>query len=128
MPEVTSTRHVLAVRDLAQATSYFVDVLGFSQDPIHADGWSFLSMDGFKLMLGECPYDVPASQTANHSYFALVLVTGIDTLYEEFCSRGATFAVPIGDRPWGLREFCVRTPEGHRIVFAQPIDLGANRE
>jgi uncharacterized glyoxalase superfamily protein PhnB len=119
MPEVISTRHVLAVRDLGQATDYFVDVLGFKQDPISAKGWSFLSLDNFQIMLGECPDDVPAAETNNHSYFAFAMVRDVDALYEKLRSRGASFAVEIGDRPWGFREFCVRTPEGHRIVFAQ---------
>lgn len=121
MSEIISTRHVLAVLDLKTSTDYFVNVLGFHVDPIDANGWSFLSRDGFRLMLGKCVNDVPASETNNHSYFASALVTDIDALYAEFQSRGALFAAEIGDRPWGLREFCVRTPEGHRIVFAQVI-------
>lgn len=128
MPEIISTRHVLAVNDLRKTTDYFVNVLGFHTDPINADGWSFLSRDGFRLMLGECVDDVPASRTNNHSYFASALVTDIDSLYAEFRSRGASFAAEIGDRPWGLREFCVRAPEGHRIVFAQLIAERLNRD
>ena len=121
MPQVISTRHVLAVRDLGQATDYFVDVLGFKRDPISVKGWSFLSLDNLQVMLGECPDDVPASETNNHSYFAFAMVRDVDALYEKLRSRGASFAVEIGDRPWGFREFCVRTPEGHRIVFAQKL-------
>lgn len=121
MPQVISTRHVLAVRDLSQATDYFVDVLGFKRDPISEKGWSFLSLDNFQVMLGECPDDVPAAETNNHSYFAFAMVSDVEALYEKLRSRGASFAAEIGDRPWGFREFCVRTPEGHRIVFAQKI-------
>jgi len=94
-------------------------VLGFGVDPIDAEGWTFLSRGNFQIMLGECPDDVPASETGNHSYFALVMITDIDAVYADFGSRGASFAVEIGDRPWGHRDFCVRTPDGHRIVFAQ---------
>ena len=25
------------------------------------------------------------------------------------------------DKPWGLREMAVRTPDGHRIMFCQPM-------
>jgi hypothetical protein len=27
----------------------------------------------------------------------------------------------LEDKPWGLREFGVMTPDGHRICFAQEI-------
>ena len=30
-------------------------------------------------------------------------------------------AEPIADKPWGLREFLVETPEGHRIKFGQDL-------
>ena len=120
MSKVKSTRHVLAVRDLAKNTDYFVQVLGFSRDAIEAEGWSFLSMGKFKLMLGECPEEMTASETHNHSYFAFVLVKGVDELYEQYTQNGATFANDIATKPWGMREFCVQTPEGHRMVFAEP--------
>ena len=27
----------------------------------------------------------------------------------------------IEDKPWGMREFGIRTPDGHRIMIGQPI-------
>ena len=49
-------RCVLAVRDLKKSTQFYMDVLGFRRDfGDGSDGWSFLSRDNFKLMLGECP-------------------------------------------------------------------------
>ena len=116
---IQSTRHVLAVQNLRAATAYFVDVLGFDLDANAPPGWSFVSMDGFRLMLGECPDAVPAAATNDHAYFAHLMVDDVDTSYTRFKARGATFAADIADRPWGHREFCVRTPEGHRLVFAQ---------
>jgi uncharacterized glyoxalase superfamily protein PhnB len=116
---IQATHHVLAVNDLRTTTAYFRDVLGFSDDGIEADGWAFLSRGAFAVMLGECPSEVPASETNNHSYFAHVMVDDVDALHADYRAKGAIFAADISDRPWGLREFCVRTPEGHRIVFAQ---------
>ena len=28
---------------------------------------------------------------------------------------------PLRDEPWGLREFGLRTVNGHRLMFGQPI-------
>jgi len=119
--KVIHTRHVLAVNDLAAAARYFVDCLGFERD-FTAPGWEFLSFGAFKLMLGECPDEVPAGNTDNHSYFAHVLVEDVDSIFAEFSAKGALLSSQPGDKPWGLREFGVKTPEGHRITFGQIID------
>jgi uncharacterized glyoxalase superfamily protein PhnB len=35
--------------------------------------------------------------------------------------HGAEFIVDLGDKPWGMREFGVKTPDGHRIMFGQVL-------
>jgi uncharacterized glyoxalase superfamily protein PhnB len=112
---------VLAVRNLDASTRYFIDVLGFSRDPIEAQGWSFLSRDHFHVMLGECPDERPAAELGNHSYVVHVLMQGLDEYYRDILERGGLTLFEPTDRPWGLREFGVVTPEGHRMVFAEPI-------
>jgi aspartate racemase len=114
------TRSVLAVRDLRASTAYYVDVLGFTRDfGDGTDGWSFLSRDGFKVMLGECP---DARDMGNHSWFAYITVGGIDALHRELVERGATVIAGPVTEPWGMREFGIRTPDGHRIRFGEPVE------
>ncbi|MEM7417462.1 MAG: VOC family protein [Gemmatimonadota bacterium] len=120
-PRFLRTRSVLAVRDVATSTRYYTDVLGFGVDPIQAPGWSFLSRDGVHLMLGECPDEVDASATGNHSWFLHVMVASVDALHEELRTAGAKIVVHLGDRAHGHREFVLETPDGHRILFAEPI-------
>jgi catechol 2,3-dioxygenase-like lactoylglutathione lyase family enzyme len=56
MHRIVDSRCVLAVRDLQASTRFYLDVLGFRRDlGDGSDGWSFLSRDAFKIMLGECP-------------------------------------------------------------------------
>ncbi len=121
MARITDARSVLAVRNLDVSTRYYIDVLGFARDPIDAAGWSFLSKDRFKVMLGECPDAIAAGETGEHSYFVHLLVDGVDEYYEQIKSRGALILFPPSDKPWGLREFGLRTPDGHRLVFAEPV-------
>jgi uncharacterized glyoxalase superfamily protein PhnB len=121
MAQIINSRCVLAVRDLAVSTRYYMAVLGFQRDPIDAAGWSFLTRDQFRVMLGECKDERPAADLGNHSYFAYWNVDGVDELYEEFKAKGALLTSAPANKPWGLREFGLRTPDGHRIVCGAEI-------
>jgi catechol 2,3-dioxygenase-like lactoylglutathione lyase family enzyme len=119
--KIVDSRCVLAVRDLRASTSYYVEVLGFSKDPIDAEGWSFLTRDKFRVMLGECKDEKPASELENHSWFAYWNIEGIDEFYREIATRGALVTSQPSNKPWGLREFTLRTPDGHRITCGEVI-------
>jgi len=121
MAQVVNSRCVLAVRDLEVSTRYYMDVLGFRKDAINAEGWSFLTRDSFRVMLGECVDERPAGELGNHSYFAYWNVEGVDELYEEFVAKGAMVTSYPTDKPWGLREFGLKTPDGHRSVCGETI-------
>ncbi|HEV7837142.1 MAG TPA: VOC family protein [Gemmatimonadaceae bacterium] len=121
MSAIINSRCVLAVRDLEASTRYYMDVLGFQKDPIDAEGWSFLTRDNFRVMLGHCADERPAGELGNHSWFAYWNVEGVDELYREFVSKGASASSKPTDKPWGLREFGFTTPDGHRIVCGQNV-------
>ena len=119
--KVVHTRHVLAVKDLAIAAEYFKAKLGFDLD-FTVPGWEFLSFGEFKVMLGECSDEMTAEATGNHSWFAHCLVENVDEIYAEFNNRGAAILSRVANKPWGIREFTVITPDGHRIAFGQLTD------
>lgn len=121
MFEVKATQHVLAVKDLALTEGYFLDILGFSVRS-RVGGWSFLSLGSFHVMLGHCPEQMPASATQDHAYCAYVNCADIEDLYRGYQQRGADIFQLLADRPWGMREFAVATPDRHRIMFGEDID------
>ena len=98
--QVIGTRHVLAVNDLQASADHYINVLGFERD-FAVDGWEFLSFDTFRVMLGECKDEVPASDTNNHSYFAYVLVADVDSVYANIKANGGGFTQQVIDKPWG---------------------------
>lgn len=122
MAQIVNSRCVLAVRDLQISTRYYVDVLGFSMDPIYAPGWSFLTRDSFAVMLGECRDEKPASELGDHSWFAYWNIDDLDDFHNEIAARGALVTSAPANKPWGLREFTMRTPDGHRITCGGPVD------
>jgi uncharacterized glyoxalase superfamily protein PhnB len=120
MANLTNVRCVLAVKDLPTSVAFYRDILGFTLD-LEVTGWAFLSRDRFQVMLGECPDAMSANQTGDHSYFAYVNVDDVDDLYRELSAKGVSRIQEVADKPWGMREFDVRTPDGHRIMFGQRL-------
>jgi len=120
MPEMTNVRFVLAVPDLARSTAYYRSVLGMAID-FEAPGWSFLSRGAFRVMLGECTEAIPAGDLGDHSYFGYVTVDDIDALHVEYQRSGADIIHALADKPWRMREFGIRTIDGHRLMFGQEL-------
>lgn len=89
MHRIVDSRCVLAARNLKDSTRFYTDVLGFQRDfGDGSDGWSFLSRDNFKVMLGECPDEKPASELGDRSYVVYLTVEGLDQLQQELSARG----------------------------------------
>jgi catechol 2,3-dioxygenase-like lactoylglutathione lyase family enzyme len=117
---LTRPRYVIAVPDLARSAAFYRDVLGFAVHEMGDPGWRWFERDACVVMAGECPDALAPAQLGDHSYFAYVQVSGIDALHAELAGRGAEFIKPLRDEPWGMREFGIRTVDGHRMMFGQP--------
>lgn len=118
MPDILASTFVLAVNDLEASRLYYIDKLGFVED-LSVDGWSFLSRGACKLRLGHCPDAMPMSQAQDHSWFAYLHVQDAAGLYQELAMNGVEIWHKLADKPWGMREFAIVTPDGHRIVFGE---------
>jgi uncharacterized glyoxalase superfamily protein PhnB len=73
------------------------------------------------IMLGECREDMHPSKLGSHNYFAYLRVDDVDGYYAQLRQRGVNLVAEIGDKPWGMREFGIKTPDGHRIMIGQCI-------
>lgn len=118
---IRNPRFVIAVPDLERSARFYRDVLGFEVIEIGDPGWRFFVRDRCTIMAGECPDALPPQDLGDHSYFAYLEVDEIDSLYEEVAAKGATMLKSLRNEPWGMREFGIRTADGHRIVFGSPI-------
>lgn len=116
---IDRTMYVLAVPDLEASCAYYRDVLGFEIREIGDPGWRMMVLDECRIMAGECPDAIPPRDLGDHSYFGYFVVGGIDVFYEQVRARGAEIIKPLRDEPWGMREFAVRTIDGHRIMVGE---------
>ncbi len=119
MAEFIGARTVLAVKSLEVAGSFFRDKLGLEVE-FEVPGWAFMARGSWKVMLGECADAMAASETGDHSYVSYVTVDDVDALYLEYSARSVPMIQEVSDKPWGMREFGICTPDGHRVMFGQP--------
>jgi uncharacterized glyoxalase superfamily protein PhnB len=68
-------------------------------------------------MAGECPDAAPPRALGEHSYFAYFEIEDIDDYYAAVKAAGVEIVKPLRDEPWRMREFGLRTVDGHRIMF-----------
>lgn len=120
MPAITESTFVLAVLDLERSRRFYIEQLGFTED-LRVEGWSFLRRGACRLRLGHCPDAVPMSRCPDHSWFAYLHVDDAAALHRELVERGVEIWHALRDTPWGMREFAILTPDGHRIVFGERL-------
>jgi uncharacterized glyoxalase superfamily protein PhnB len=121
MLTITRTSFVIAVPDLQASAAFYRDVLGFTIRTIADPGWLFYTCGECTIMAGECSAAIHPSKLGDHSYFAYLHITDIDSYYESVSAAGARICKSLRDEPWGQREFGVVTADGHRIMFGSPI-------
>jgi uncharacterized glyoxalase superfamily protein PhnB len=52
---------------------------------------------------------------------ALDFKVAADRYFDELKAKGVEVSSPISDKPWGMREFGLTNPEGHRLMIGQWI-------
>lgn len=114
MSRVTRLFPVFTVLDLDEAVAYYRDKLGFVVswtwgEPVSRAG---VTLDDVEIQLEGAGLGAPPGPSVVYCH-----MTDVDAYYEACRSRGATIAMEIGDRPWGMRDFRVIDPSGNRIGF-----------
>jgi catechol 2,3-dioxygenase-like lactoylglutathione lyase family enzyme len=118
---ITGTGFVLAVPDVARTAAWWVEVMGF-EPWMEPHGWRFVRRGACRIMLGECPDAILPAYLGDHQYFGYVYVDDLDAYHAEIAAKDADIIAPPEDKPWGMREMAVRTPDGHRVMFGQALE------
>ena len=118
---IRRTMFVLAVPDLTRSAAFYRDVLGFEIKEMGDPGWLMYVRDECRIMAGQCPDAIPAAQLGDHSYFAYLVVDDVEGYHERAAAAGAEIVKALATEPWGMREFGLRTADGHRIMLGQEL-------
>ena len=105
---------VLHVADVKATAAYYRDILGFKCD-FGDDEYSVVWRDNSAIHLARGDQRFPAG------IHLFQWVRDVDAYYHEIRDRGAAVLEEPTDRPYQIREFKVRDPNGIEIVFGQEI-------
>jgi len=126
MSEVRSVAPMLLVADVQRTAAYFRDVLGFDVPQFWGEPAMFTiaRREQASVMLRQWqPQEAPkpngAFEDALDAYF---WVSDADSLHAEFSGKGADIVCAPVNQDYGMREFIVRGPDGHVLVFGGAID------
>jgi uncharacterized glyoxalase superfamily protein PhnB len=62
------------------------------------------------------------SELGCHNYFSYLHVDDVDAYHARVLASGLALRIgTVTDEPWGMREFSLTTPDGHRIMIGQAI-------
>lgn len=112
---------VLPVADLVRARDFYRDVLGFSvefewQDP---PTYAVLAA-GETVQLHLSQTDAPPPPDARPTLVS-IFTYDVDALHDQVAARGANVTMPLETMDYGMREFEVTDPDGHRLIFGQGV-------
>ena len=129
MAEKPRVSPMLAYRDARAAIEFLGKAFGFEELfrielPDGKIGHAEVGYDGVRIMLAdEFPamgFESPSGTETRYSQL-YVIVDDVDAHYERACAAGAVIVAEPAEEH-GERSYRVNDPEGHRWIFATPIE------
>ncbi len=120
---------MLGVRDVRKAVAYYTDVLGFEcsrgifEGTAAGEGgvYAIVRRQEIEIHLQIRRRDLYAGAREDIESDTYVFVEDAEALCREFEAKGAVILRGVQDEAYGLRDFVVEDPEGHRLVFGTPL-------
>jgi catechol 2,3-dioxygenase-like lactoylglutathione lyase family enzyme len=109
----------LPVRDLDRSIAYYEEALGFRLAWRTANAGVAALASGWIEMLLLVPWPQESRPPAQSAY---VYVEDPDALCADYLQAGADITAPVASRPYGMRDFAVRDPDGHVFTLGRGED------
>jgi predicted enzyme related to lactoylglutathione lyase len=116
MTSLLSCRPNLEVRDVAVTVEYCVKNLGFEVEASVGEPALLALIRSGEVGLGIVLAENPGVNSTTACYIG---VSDVDELHARCRDRGVPVTTPLTDQPWGLRDFVIEIPGGHRLAFGQ---------
>jgi catechol 2,3-dioxygenase-like lactoylglutathione lyase family enzyme len=120
-PKMRLVEATLFISDFPATLRYFNDVLGFATQFTYGEPpfYGQVARDGVPINLRYVCEPVFAGDVREREdlFAAMIGVSGVKALYEEFKAAGAHFHQGLKRHPWGAIDFVVKDPDGNLISF-----------
>lgn len=107
---------LLPVTDIAAALAFYRDRLGFTVNFTWGEPVSFAG-----VAIGRMQVFLQQRARVREGSAVTFMVGDVDALLAFHEATGVTIAEPIGDRDYGIRDYCVRDPDGNFLTFGQNL-------
>jgi catechol 2,3-dioxygenase-like lactoylglutathione lyase family enzyme len=103
----------LPVVDLNRATDYYCDKLGFKRE------WALPEI--VAVARGKVVIFFRLSPPPIAPQCHWIFADDVDATFAEMRAGSAMIVDPISDKPWGLRQFTIQDPDGHKFYIHHDI-------
>jgi uncharacterized glyoxalase superfamily protein PhnB len=110
---------IFAVHDVKATIDFYQKVLGFGQPWFWGDPVTFGGINWGDVNVMFCQQPLIAEHVEGHMHW--FWVEDVNGLHAQHVAAGAKVVAELGNRPWGVREYAVRDPNGYHLRFAGPL-------
>lgn len=112
---------VIATSDILSTIQYFEQTLGFKQQWIWGDPPVYAGVRAGDALL-YVTHDPELASTIKERDLhpdIFLWVADIDSVYAHHCDTGADVVEALTTRPWGVRQYVLREPNGYLLKVAE---------
>ena len=115
MPHLKRATPVLASLNIDRTVTFYTETLGFERRGWKDDHYAIVGRDAIDIHFWKCDNPIFPKNTSCYIY-----VEDVDALHAEMQAAGVVHPNgPLGDKPWGVREFSILDLDGNLIRFGQ---------
>jgi uncharacterized glyoxalase superfamily protein PhnB/GNAT superfamily N-acetyltransferase len=116
-----SSEAIFAVADVVGTVKFYREILGFNRQWLWGDPPTFAGVAWGAVQIMLCQQTELSRKVEGHMH--MFFTEGdIDALYARHVAAGAPIIEPIENKPWGIREYTVRDPNGYHLRFGGPAN------
>lgn len=121
---------VFFTTDIPRTLAFYTETLGFEQVGLWGDPVSYgiVAREGHAIHF-RCAAP-PAQQPEKYNeelLDAYLFVDDADRLHAELTGKGIEIARPLGDMPWGCREFVAKDCDGRLLAFGENLNARGSK-
>ena len=119
-PLYSHSAHVIEISDMPASLTFYEKQLGFEVSFIWNDPPDYAVLHQGDVQIHLMQTDQPIHPTGFRMMY--VFVHDVDSAYQKAVEAGAKISSPIETKEYGMRDYEVQDPDGHRITFGMNVN------